>query len=418
MQNLLKYLGEFGLSEREAMIYLYLMQHGPSTAKSITNYLKYDRLQTYRSITELENIGLVIVTMDRPRKYAPITMEEALNLLTKEFEAKLSELEKTKVKLLEEWRRTATLYGETEKAPSFRVIQGAKNFSRFAIMLYESTQKKIEISRSGRSLNRAIDTGIDDVLEECKKRGVTIRRIAEIDEKNMMAAKRFLEFSELRHVPYHKMGGFTVVDDREVVFTIVEESEALEDVVSFHTNSQTVVNMFKDLFEVEWKSALDGRIRIKELETGEHIEVFKAINDPEEVKSRLLEMIHSAKSDLIIRMNENYMSKLGVEDLMKIHSKGVKIRIMTPISKNNIEKMVPLSQGCEIRKINPCLLQVVVSDNKHFIGIFSKTEDIQTSTEYPAAFYSNSSNLISLIQNFLEESWSTAEKDLQAHRST
>jgi sugar-specific transcriptional regulator TrmB len=136
------YLQDFGLTLKEAKIYFLLSKVGSATTSEIASATKLSRLQTYRAIKGLLSNGLVEMSLERPRKYIPLKIEQALNLLGQEAERKILELEKKTPLLLKTW---AALNDLTVDKPnySFRIIQGHKNVAKFRIMLYESAKRDI-----------------------------------------------------------------------------------------------------------------------------------------------------------------------------------------------------------------------------------------------------------------------------------
>ena len=211
-ERIIGYLQDFGLNEKEARIYLNLSKVGSATAAEISAISNYSKLQTYRAIKSLLNIGLIEMSLERPRRYTPLKIEQALNLLGQEAERKINELEKKAPILLKEWSSISDLQVDRTKY-SFRIIQGEKNVYKFRIMLYESAKERIAYTMKPTELAKLVSHGTDDVIERLSKSNIAIRGLSQMNALNLDASKRFLEFTKLNHVSHSNIVPFSIIDD-------------------------------------------------------------------------------------------------------------------------------------------------------------------------------------------------------------
>ena len=93
-EAIISYLNDFGLTNKEAQVFFVLSKLGSATATEVAGAAQFSRLQTYRAIKELLDNGLVEMSLERPRRYTPLKIEQALSLLGQEAERKI----------LEQWR--------------------------------------------------------------------------------------------------------------------------------------------------------------------------------------------------------------------------------------------------------------------------------------------------------------------------
>ena len=68
-EKLINILTEFGLSEYEAKIFIYLGKYGTKTAPEIKNSLEIPRSETYGILTRLQNKSLIIASFEQPMTY-------------------------------------------------------------------------------------------------------------------------------------------------------------------------------------------------------------------------------------------------------------------------------------------------------------------------------------------------------------
>ena len=264
-ESIIGYLQDFGLTLKEARIYFILSKMGSATATEIASTTQFSRLQTYRAIKGLLDNGLVEMSLERPRRFTPLKIEQALNLLGQEAERKILELEKKTPLLLKQWSAVSDLQVD-KTSYAFRIIQGIKNVSKFRIMLYESAKKEIAATMKPNDLMKFVIEGADDVFEKLTYKNVSVRGLSEVNKFNVDASKRFLEFSKLHHTAHSNIVPFTIIDEQEALICLSRDGKDGAAENAIWTNHPELVEILKEIFEVLWKSSEDGSIRIREIE--------------------------------------------------------------------------------------------------------------------------------------------------------
>ncbi len=259
------YLQDFGLTNKEAVLFFTLSKMGSATAKEITSTAKFSRLQTYRAIKGLLSSGLVEMSLERPRKYTPLKIEQALSLLGQEAERKILEMEKKTPLLLKQWAIINDL--QLNRANyTFRIIQGTKNVSKFKIMLYESAKKEIAAIMKPNEILKCVMEGSDDVFQRLNDNSISVRGLSEVNKLNLDASKRFLEFSKLRHTTHQNILPFTLIDGQEVLICLSRDGKEGTSDSAIWTNHPEMVGLLSGVFEMLWDSSIDGKIRVREVE--------------------------------------------------------------------------------------------------------------------------------------------------------
>jgi sugar-specific transcriptional regulator TrmB len=264
--NVVNHLTGFGLSSKEAQVYAVLLKLNSAKASEISSIIRLDRLETYRALQKLVDAGLVETSMDRPKRYIALSLEKSLDQFIEESKTRTAELVEKKVRLLQELRRITVEHPEVS-ASTFTIIHGRRSIHEYASELIKSAQKEICAMTTWIGLLRTMNSGIDDVYERSAKRGVRIRTICEINEKNIKAAKRFLGFSELRHVPAQDSSRLVIVDDRELV--IIPNPRVTPEAskeICLWTNNHELLRIVKKYFDASWSAAIDGLTMIKRVE--------------------------------------------------------------------------------------------------------------------------------------------------------
>jgi sugar-specific transcriptional regulator TrmB len=264
--SIVGYLQDFGLTEKEAMIYFSLSKMGSATAPEIADSIKFSRLQTYRAIKGLLDNGLVEMSLERPRKFTPLKIDQALNLLGQEAERKILDLEKKAPLLLKEWAAINDLQAEKTNY-TFRIIQGAKNVGKFRLMLFQSAQKEIATTMKPNELLRLVLEGADDIVEKLSSNNIAVRGLSEVNKFNLDATRRFLEFSKLHHTTRQNIVPFSIIDDEEALICLSRDCSESAAENAIWTNHPEMVGILKEMFEMMWKASQDGNTRVKEIES-------------------------------------------------------------------------------------------------------------------------------------------------------
>ncbi|MGZ4911444.1 MAG: TrmB family transcriptional regulator, partial [Halobacteriota archaeon] len=86
----------FGLTEKEAQCYFYLLKFGPKTPSPLAKSLKTYREDVHRTLTTLIDKGMVRPSLDSPTMYTAVELDSALDSALKQHETELREMEMRK----------------------------------------------------------------------------------------------------------------------------------------------------------------------------------------------------------------------------------------------------------------------------------------------------------------------------------
>jgi sugar-specific transcriptional regulator TrmB len=101
---MLRVLLSLGIRRLDAEVYLHLATKGPSKGRELSNELKMNRQQLYRSLKNLRKKGLVKASIEHPTLFTAVIIEDVLDSF---IEAKLEEAQSIKEKkdeLLSRWQ--------------------------------------------------------------------------------------------------------------------------------------------------------------------------------------------------------------------------------------------------------------------------------------------------------------------------
>jgi|SRR3990167_4461674 len=234
-----KVLENFGLNEKQAKVYLALLQLGQAGVTAVAEKAGTKRPTTYLILEELRQMGLA---SKLPRKdnviYIPESPEKILEEQTHRealIKNKLAEL--------------MAMYNTKLEKPKVKFYQGEKAVRE----LYDIIFKEKEIDLYG-SIG-AIDEKLPGLATACadliKKREIKARELLQADEKSLAYAKRDLP-------PTHQIKIINqqnlfptdniIYGNKIAIFSYKAEPSAVV------IESDDVVTTYKSMFEIVWNS--------------------------------------------------------------------------------------------------------------------------------------------------------------------
>ena len=126
------YLADFGLSKKEAEVYVALLKLNTAKASEISSIVKLSRLETYRALQRLADAELIEASLDRPKRYIALGLEKSLDQLIEQSKARTAELIEKRGQLLQELRRITVEHPEVS-ADTFTIIHGRQSIHDYAV---------------------------------------------------------------------------------------------------------------------------------------------------------------------------------------------------------------------------------------------------------------------------------------------
>jgi HTH-type transcriptional regulator, sugar sensing transcriptional regulator len=146
---IIKHLMEFGLSEKEAQIYLALLKLEIGTATEISETADINRSSTYVVLESLKKKGLISESEDKKvQRYVAITPE----ILLQGAKEKAQKAEDVKNKIGDIVPELKALHKDTKQKPKVRVFEGKQGLIAAFEDTLESKEKLIRVSSSVENL--------------------------------------------------------------------------------------------------------------------------------------------------------------------------------------------------------------------------------------------------------------------------
>jgi len=263
-QKVLDTLKGIGLNLYERKLWVALLARGTSTAGELSTIANVPRSRSYDILQSLAEKGFVIVQTAKPIKYVAIAPEEAL--------------ERAKKKIMEDTQTTITRIDELKESPFMRelneihtqglklvlpedmtgALKGKYSVSQQLSSMFKESSKKISIVTTPEGLNELLSTHFD-ILKSASERGVQIKIATAGTEKCADAIKSLAGVAEIRNLDQKEIpigGRFTVVDGKELVFSLTDSKVHSTQDMAFWTKSEHAANdVLEPLFKLVWNNS-------------------------------------------------------------------------------------------------------------------------------------------------------------------
>ena len=271
-QALIEKLQAFGLSAKEAHLYVLLLKYGPKTTGELAKLLHSYRVDVYRILETLAEKGMAEESVEKPTKYAAVDVDEALQaaMMRHAYELRWMEDHKdTVLELAKQYTASDTLTGDLY---TFKVVKGRSNTLASIEQLVKTSQATISYISSLAGISILSVSGILEHFVDAATRGVHVRYVTEIFPRNVNSVRDALAGGiEVRHHNDYAGMRFLVADGHEslttITFDALHHGKDASD-TAFWTNSPEYAQYLEASFELLWDSSEDPEERINEIVLG------------------------------------------------------------------------------------------------------------------------------------------------------
>ncbi|MCH8324395.1 MAG: TrmB family transcriptional regulator [Thaumarchaeota archaeon] len=251
--SLLTSLLEFGLTQNQARVYLFLSKNNSKSAPDISKSLKIARTETYHLLNGLQSKGITIAAFGKPTKFQAIPFDKSINILVNNERSRIDELEKQTLYMISQWN----LIPDTETAETlikenrFQIVQGKVSIVGKLNQLINSAKKDVLLLGSEKDFMKFYHT---DFIDSVKDTNINLKILMStnnnapyiVDELPAKCIKKF-EDSLGENLWF-------LIKDCEEIFFFIKNSEN-EEMLAVWTDSKTMLNSMKLLFNMIWKKA-------------------------------------------------------------------------------------------------------------------------------------------------------------------
>ncbi len=250
MEELIRELGHFGLSEKEASVYLASLELGPSPVQDISHKAKVNRATTYVMIESLMGRGLMSsFVRGKKRFYAaesPDRLRAVLRMQRKELEQKETEFEGM-------FPMLAALYNAEGAKPQIRYLEGPEGVKTVREMFMKLEGEILQLLPFDPSLHiDELEPGREEHLRSLVSQSVSYRALLVTDPANIDKIPTWPNLEARivsRHLFPNMHAEITVRGNTVCMYS--QKSAILAIVVT----SQEIADGYRTLFELAWKAS-------------------------------------------------------------------------------------------------------------------------------------------------------------------
>lgn len=250
MNNLVEKFVDIGLTENEAKIYYYLLEHGGATATELSKALKINRTNSYNTMSNLVTKGMCKEISGKVTKYYAISPTDSFNLLKDNFEKKITSIELLSKVLMPIYEKSST----KEKLINFiEILHSKASITAKISQIEKQTQKTVMVFSKPPYIHNPPKN--NKKLGCIGNKGVKYRFLYEKD--NSMTYKQLAEYycshygtvKIIDKLPIKMM----IFDKHYIIFSILNECS--NDITTVFFNNTQMANTMAELFEIYWDKA-------------------------------------------------------------------------------------------------------------------------------------------------------------------
>jgi sugar-specific transcriptional regulator TrmB len=265
----------FGLSEKEAQLYLHLLKYGAKPPSLLAKSLKTYREDVYRTLTGLIDKDMVNPSLETPTVYAAVDLGIALESALKKHESELCELEGKKHELQELSKRQR--FNPSDEFATFKILKSVKEVLAISIPLLNSLKKEFLGCINEPAMVVASLYGVNDTCKKLIDRGGTVRGITDISHSTIEIAQQQLDIGmEMRHFNQYRGILFVVFDRQRSISAIsadISHVSLNEPLSALCSDDPTYAEYLASTFEMLWEQSVPAAQRIEELLKEEPLDV-------------------------------------------------------------------------------------------------------------------------------------------------
>jgi two-component system sensor histidine kinase VicK len=265
---------------------------------------------------------------------------------------------------------------EGKITPVTEVIYGAENTLAKGVTFMKNVTQKMDIFFDAVAPSIVIEIAeYRNGYADIRRRGGRIRAFTDITKENLVYCKELLKVvDELRHIDGIK-GGIAISETEYMASTVMQEAERLPEVI--YSNVKEIVEQGQYIFDTLWSKGIPAIERIRALEEGLPAEKTEVFYGEEQVVDAIIRWQYASEKSWNLCLDSTLPSFSMSERIRKgypdARARGVRIRYITQITRENLEYCKDIMNFAELRHLEGLVGNFVVSE-KEYLGEASGKE--------------------------------------------
>lgn len=255
-------LTQMGFTKTQAKVYLSLLKIGKADVKTISKHSHVPRQEVYRTLSELQEMGLVEKEIALPYQFKATPIQNALQtLIMQKFEEYKEIKQKTELFLQGKQTDEDALREQEHKLV---VISGKERLIKKIKNQHDHAQRRVDVLSTLARWLQILHECFDN-YEKALSRGVKYRVV--VEEDNQVVAFQATVQTLLSEPNFELRVSNNPLKTNAVMFDCEEgsfsfyPSKSLGESPIIWTNHPSFLAMFEDHFENVWKSARTYKLR-------------------------------------------------------------------------------------------------------------------------------------------------------------
>lgn len=252
----IQYLMKFGLTRMQANLYLNLLCNGKADARLLAHWTRMPRTETYRTLNELQERGLVDREVGSPLKFIAVPPSLGLQVLIEQKSSEIEHLEKN----LGEFSRE---FFERRKEPvqdsdfQITIIEGRKRIITKIKQQHDNAKFSVDVLSFLPRFLQIANESMDN-YKRAIARGVKYRILIGLPNKDQQLPDDILDAHKNKNTIVKTVIGNqkinSVIFDKEEVSLSYYPERPIVDSPLILTNHPSLVAFAQNSFEQKWKS--------------------------------------------------------------------------------------------------------------------------------------------------------------------
>lgn len=267
-----RHLISFGLTEKEAQCYFYLLTYGPKTPAPLAKGVHTYPEDVHRTLKSLIDKGMVHPSLESPKIYAAVDIQTALDSAVKKRESELRDMAVRKQELQELSKRQQ--FGPEEEISTFTIIKDMKELTGISLARTASIKDEHVFILPALALSIGALAGITEAFKTLVARGVRVRGIIDVTGADASFPAELVQELLERGIDIRCLedyrGLYFSVSDRKTCASIinvdVQRASLSAPTTVLWTEERTYARYLMSTFEMLWKQSVTAEERIKELQ--------------------------------------------------------------------------------------------------------------------------------------------------------
>jgi two-component system, OmpR family, sensor histidine kinase VicK len=199
-------------------------------------------------------------------------------------------------------------------------------------------------------------------------RGGKIQWITEVTKDNLSYIKKLMQYAQIRHLDNIKGFAFGVSETEYVATEVMQVAQPLA--LLTYSNMKVIVEQQRYLFQNLWDKATPAEQKIKEIEEGIEPPRTELIRGIERSMPHIISFWNRAKTTMNVAADISWPI-LAIQEprfreiITDAYARNIRIRVITDITKDNIEHCKQLTQYCELYHSERTKGNLAVSDTEY-----------------------------------------------------